>query len=121
MSQPIVEEGATKSKEILVRTQAYSVMYGNAAHPCRLSFADGDMYGVFVEQEVAAHLKKAGLVPEAYAQKWFVGLCVHTMPFTPLIELFEAFRMFPPLCIALYCIVPPRVHTPNSLCASAPP
>lgn len=41
--------------------------------------------------EVAAHLEKASLVPEAYAQKWFVGLCVHTMPFAPLLELFEAF------------------------------
>mmetsp|Transcript_40399 Transcript_40399/g.80927 ORF Transcript_40399/g.80927 Transcript_40399/m.80927 type:complete len:336 (+) Transcript_40399:31-1038(+) len=41
--------------------------------------------------EVAAHLELASLVPEAYAQKWFVGLCVHAMPFGPLLELFEAF------------------------------
>mmetsp|Transcript_4797 Transcript_4797/g.9477 ORF Transcript_4797/g.9477 Transcript_4797/m.9477 type:complete len:354 (+) Transcript_4797:136-1197(+) len=41
--------------------------------------------------DVHAHLAKASLVPEAYAQKWFVGLCVHTMPFGALVELFEAF------------------------------
>jgi hypothetical protein len=40
---------------------------------------------------VAAHLEKASLVPEAYAQKWFVGLCVHTMPFATLVKVFEAF------------------------------
>lgn len=111
---------------------------------------DVGWYGWLCRQEVAAHFKKAGLVPEAYAQKvrhrlspqvscvctgldsfpvlagcsvltserefrgghlhfvalcwhhspvlqfvlpaqWFVGLCVHTMPFAPLIDLFEAF------------------------------
>jgi hypothetical protein len=40
---------------------------------------------------VGAHLEKASLVPEAYAQKWFVGLCVHTMPFATLVKVFEAF------------------------------
>jgi hypothetical protein len=40
---------------------------------------------------VAAHLEKASLVPESYAQKWFVGLCVHTMPFESLIQVFESF------------------------------
>jgi hypothetical protein len=41
--------------------------------------------------KVAEHLTQASLVAEAYAQKWFVGLCVHVMPFTALVEVFEAF------------------------------
>ena len=40
---------------------------------------------------VAEHLEKASLVPESYAQKWFVGLCVHTMPFASLVQVFESF------------------------------
>lgn len=42
-------------------------------------------------QQVTKHLEAANLVPEAYAQKWFVGLCVHAMPFEPLLEVVEAF------------------------------
>ena len=41
--------------------------------------------------KVADHLLKASLVPEAYAQKWFVGLCVHAMPFATLVKVFESF------------------------------
>jgi hypothetical protein len=43
------------------------------------------------EQEVCEHLEAANLVPEAYAQKWFVGLCVHAMPFETLVEVIESF------------------------------
>ena len=31
------------------------------------------------------------MVPEAYASKWFIGLCVHVLPFEALIAYFEAF------------------------------
>eukprot|EP00916_Digyalum_oweni_P023915 GHVL01039600.1.p1 GENE.GHVL01039600.1~~GHVL01039600.1.p1 ORF type:complete len:312 (+),score=65.36 GHVL01039600.1:19-954(+) len=41
--------------------------------------------------KVAAHITARGIVPEAYASKWFVGLCVHVMPFTALCDFFEAF------------------------------
>eukprot|EP00960_Hanusia_phi_P001764 50549-Hanusia_phi.AAC.1 len=60
-------------------------------------------------QEVAEHLEKAGLVPEAYAQKWFVGLCVHTMPFEALLDLFEVPA---PLIPLLYSPLLPLHSTP---------
>eukprot|EP01067_Filipodium_phascolosomae_P000888 Filipodium_phascolosomae@DN1628_c0_g1_i2.p1 len=41
--------------------------------------------------EVAEHLQKCAIVPEAYASKWFVGLCVHVLPFEQLINFFENF------------------------------
>ena len=40
---------------------------------------------------VAAALRKAGVVPEAYAQKWLVGLCVHVLPFRHLAGFVERF------------------------------
>lgn len=31
------------------------------------------------------------LFPETYCQKWFVGLCVHVLPFSALLDFFDAF------------------------------
>ena len=36
------------------------------------------------EPEVAKLLHAACIVPEAYASKWFIGLCVHVLPFQAL-------------------------------------
>ena len=43
------------------------------------------------EPEVAALLQQACVVPEAYASKWFIGLCVHVLPFAALFRFVEAF------------------------------
>ncbi|KAJ1471900.1 hypothetical protein T484DRAFT_1842437, partial [Baffinella frigidus] len=40
---------------------------------------------------VATSLRGAGVVPEAYAQKWFVGLCVHCMPYRHLATYVERY------------------------------
>jgi len=41
--------------------------------------------------EVAQHLRKAGVVPEAYTQKWFCGLCIQVLPYKALFDYFDAF------------------------------
>ena len=38
-----------------------------------------------------AHLASKGVLPEMYATKWFVGLCLHVLPFGALFEFYEAF------------------------------
>ena len=41
--------------------------------------------------QVGALLQSACVVPEAYASKWFIGLCVHVLPFEALLSYVEAF------------------------------
>jgi len=41
--------------------------------------------------EVSAHLKKCGVFPEAFCQKWFVSLTVNVLPFRILYRFFEHF------------------------------
>ncbi|CEM35592.1 unnamed protein product [Vitrella brassicaformis CCMP3155] len=41
--------------------------------------------------QVAEHTTKLCVVPEAYAQKWLVGLCIHVLPFRALCDFLEAF------------------------------
>eukprot|EP00696_Hemimastix_kukwesjijk_P004282 gnl/Hemi2/15285_TR5150_c0_g1_i1.p1 gnl/Hemi2/15285_TR5150_c0_g1~~gnl/Hemi2/15285_TR5150_c0_g1_i1.p1 ORF type:complete len:371 (-),score=142.88 gnl/Hemi2/15285_TR5150_c0_g1_i1:67-1116(-) len=41
--------------------------------------------------EVAAHIGRLNIVPIAYAPKWFMGLCVHVLPFEGLFDFFEEF------------------------------
>lgn len=43
------------------------------------------------QPDVAALLQAACVVPEAYASKWFIGLCVHVLPYEALIDYVEAF------------------------------
>ena len=55
---------------------------------------DAMVYGRLVAErhpEVAELLGKACIVPEAYASKWFIGLCVHVLPYVALMDYFEAF------------------------------
>eukprot|EP01113_Clastostelium_recurvatum_P039143 TRINITY_DN5945_c0_g1_i2.p1 TRINITY_DN5945_c0_g1~~TRINITY_DN5945_c0_g1_i2.p1 ORF type:complete len:341 (-),score=82.07 TRINITY_DN5945_c0_g1_i2:90-1112(-) len=40
---------------------------------------------------VKAHFEKMGLVPNMYATKWLVGLCVHVLPFEALFRFLELF------------------------------
>jgi hypothetical protein len=41
--------------------------------------------------EIAKHLVSNTIFPETYCQKWFVGLCLHVMPFENLFEFLEKF------------------------------
>jgi len=55
---------------------------------------DAMVYARLVETrypEVAALLSQACVVPEAYASKWFIGLCVHVLPFQALLPFVEGF------------------------------
>lgn len=55
---------------------------------------DAMVYGRLVQErepEVAALLQQACVVPEAYASKWFVGLCVHVLPYKALFDFVEGF------------------------------
>jgi hypothetical protein len=41
--------------------------------------------------DVHAHLAKNAILPDTYCQKWFVGLCVHVLPFEALFNFYEHF------------------------------
>jgi len=41
--------------------------------------------------DIANHLEKNTIDPATYCQKWFVGLCVHVLPFEHLFLFFEKF------------------------------
>lgn len=40
---------------------------------------------------MAEHLERLGCVPELYAVKWFVGLCVHVLPWLELLDFWEGY------------------------------
>lgn len=40
---------------------------------------------------LAGHLERLGAVPEMYAVKWFVGLCVHVLPWEQLLDFWESY------------------------------
>lgn len=40
---------------------------------------------------VHAHLQKNGAVPEMFCVKWFVGLCVHVLPFRELVQYWDMY------------------------------
>lgn len=40
---------------------------------------------------MAEHLERLGCVPELYAVKWFVGLCVHVLPWIELLDFWEGY------------------------------
>ena len=52
--------------------------------------------------DVHSRLASAALFPETYCQKWFVGLCVHVLPFSALLDFFDAFFKHGKMCV---CIV----------------
>ena len=55
---------------------------------------DAMVYARLVEERypaVAALLQAACVVPEAYASKWFIGLCVHVLPCEALLAFVEGF------------------------------
>lgn len=41
--------------------------------------------------DIHAHLVRSTIQPDTYVQKWFVGMCVHVLPFQPLFSFFEKF------------------------------
>lgn len=67
------------------------------------------------EPSIAAALRSAGVVPEAYAQKYFCGLCVHVLPFWALsifLERFleEGWRYLLKFALALVSTLAPRLQ-----------
>jgi hypothetical protein len=76
----------------LTRDARYTPGYWRAAPEPYVR--DAMVYGRLVEErhpEVAALLQQACVVPEAYASKWFVGLCIHVLPYEALLSFVEAF------------------------------
>eukprot|EP00746_Dinoflagellata_sp_MGD_P003177 gnl/MRDRNA2_/MRDRNA2_106177_c0_seq1.p1 gnl/MRDRNA2_/MRDRNA2_106177_c0~~gnl/MRDRNA2_/MRDRNA2_106177_c0_seq1.p1 ORF type:complete len:384 (-),score=48.95 gnl/MRDRNA2_/MRDRNA2_106177_c0_seq1:77-1228(-) len=41
--------------------------------------------------KTAAYLERLGVVPELYAGKWFIGLCVHVLPWIQLLDFWEGY------------------------------
>lgn len=41
--------------------------------------------------ELHKHLSSKGVLPEMFTTKWFVGLCLHVLPFSALFDFYEAF------------------------------
>ncbi len=67
------------------------------------------------EPTIAAALRAAGVVPEAYAQKYFCGLCVHVLPFWALSVFLERFleegwRYLLKFALALVSMLAPRIQ-----------
>ena len=67
------------------------------------------------EPSTATALRSAGVVPEAYAQKYFCGLCVHVLPFWALsifLERFleEGWRYLLKFALALVSTLTPRIQ-----------
>lgn len=57
---------------------------------------DAEVYWQLLNEDpvtapVAAHVTKCGVVPEAYCQKYFVGLCVHLLPYSTLMTFIESY------------------------------
>ena len=76
----------------LTRDERYTPGYWKAAPEAYVR--DAMVYSRLVEErypKIAAHLQSACIVPEAYASKWFVGLCVHVLPFDALLRFFESY------------------------------
>eukprot|EP01086_Lenisia_limosa_P004386 TRINITY_DN19651_c0_g1_i1.p1 TRINITY_DN19651_c0_g1~~TRINITY_DN19651_c0_g1_i1.p1 ORF type:complete len:315 (-),score=87.32 TRINITY_DN19651_c0_g1_i1:45-989(-) len=44
-----------------------------------------------VVPEASKYIESNFIFPETFAQKWFVGLCVHVLPFSALFQYFESF------------------------------
>jgi hypothetical protein len=66
--------------------------YWYAAPPAYVR--DAMVYSQLVQEhfpEVFALLAEAGVAAEAYVSKWFVGLCLHVLPFGALFEFYERF------------------------------
>lgn len=76
----------------IARDERYTPGYWKAAPEAYVR--DAMVYSRLVEEripEVATVLQNACIVPEAYASKWFIGLCVHVLPFEALLHYVEGF------------------------------
>mmetsp|Transcript_9047 Transcript_9047/g.18880 ORF Transcript_9047/g.18880 Transcript_9047/m.18880 type:complete len:335 (-) Transcript_9047:388-1392(-) len=86
------EETACAMLLRLARDPAYTPGYWRAAPEPYVR--DAMVFARLVERrfpEVAALLQAACVVPEAYASKWYIGLCVHVLPFEALLPFVEGF------------------------------
>lgn len=86
------EETALRILLRLARDDKYTPGYWHAAPQAYVR--DAMVYARLVAErfpEVSALLSAACVVPEAYASKWLIGLCVHVLPYAALFDYFEAF------------------------------
>ena len=76
----------------LTREERYTPGYWRAAPEPYVR--DAMVYARLVAERypaVDALLTSACVVPESYASKWFIGLCVHVLPYAALFDFVEAF------------------------------
>eukprot|EP00310_Coccolithus_braarudii_P024694 CAMPEP_0183357662 /NCGR_PEP_ID=MMETSP0164_2-20130417/46963_1 /TAXON_ID=221442 /ORGANISM="Coccolithus pelagicus ssp braarudi, Strain PLY182g" /LENGTH=337 /DNA_ID=CAMNT_0025531339 /DNA_START=30 /DNA_END=1040 /DNA_ORIENTATION=- len=86
------EDAAVSILLELTRNERFTPGYWKAAPDAYVR--DAMVYTRLIEErhpQVHALLASACLVPEAYASKWFIGLCVHVLPFAALFDFVEAF------------------------------
>lgn len=56
--------------------------------------ADARTFYILLDQhkpELFKHLNSKGVLPEMFVSKWFIGLCLHVLPFSVLFEFYEHF------------------------------
>mmetsp|Transcript_4086 Transcript_4086/g.11625 ORF Transcript_4086/g.11625 Transcript_4086/m.11625 type:complete len:355 (+) Transcript_4086:79-1143(+) len=88
----VSEDDALKLILRLNRSERHMKGYWYAAPPAYVR--DAMVYARLVKEhfpEVDTLLSQAGVAAEAYVSKWFVGLCLHVLPFRALFPFYEAF------------------------------
>jgi hypothetical protein len=76
----------------LHRNPKYSAGYFKGAPQAFV--ADAKVFYKILEKKnpsLHGHLLSKGVLPEMFASKWFVGLCLHVLPFESLFEFYENF------------------------------
>ena len=85
-------EDVVKVALCLHRSSKYSAGYFMGAPQAFVADAKV-MYKILEKQkpDLHKHLLSKGVLPEMFASKWFVGLCLHVLPFECLFEFYENF------------------------------
>jgi len=85
-------EEVVKVALYLHRSTKYSAGYFMGAPQAFVADAKV-MYKILEKQrpDLHKHLLSKGVLPEMFASKWFVGLCLHVLPFECLFEFYENF------------------------------
>lgn len=85
-------EDVVKLALILHRSPKYSAGYFMGAPQAFVADAKV-LYKILQKKNpgLHQHLISKGVLPEMFASKWFVGLCLHVLPFECLLEFYENF------------------------------
>lgn len=68
---------------------------------------------------VAEKFEENGMVPEMYASKWFIGLCVHVLDFAQLVDFFELVAKHGKLALFSFGLALVRVCESDIMASSA--